>query len=75
LLSDYATGAEDFMTGGWVRVITPPSLFRKEWHQVKALLDKGNGTDHGTYRGVRLIEFAVNNGGRQDRSTRKGFGS
>ena len=74
MLDQFATGAEDFMTGGWVRVITPPHLYLKEQPQIQAMLNHGNAVDHGFYRGVRLIEFCVTKADVSVRSKAKGFG-
>ncbi len=40
-LQAFETGSEDFMTGGWVRVLARAGLV----------------TLHGTHRGVLLVEF------------------
>ncbi len=74
VLERFATGAEDFMTGGWVRVITPAHLFLKEQHRIQAMLNHGDAVDHGFYRGVRLIEFCITKADIPVRSNAKGFG-
>jgi hypothetical protein len=51
-LQAFETGSEDFMTGGWVRVLASAEQVRKE-RAAKAGLVK----IHGSHRGVLLVEF------------------
>ena len=51
-LQVFETGSEDFMTGGWVRVLASAEQVRKE-RAAKAGLVR----IHGTHRGVLLVEF------------------
>lgn len=57
LLSEWETGSEGFITGGWVRVMTSASVYKREKHIIKSQIAIGRAVDHGSYRGVKLIEF------------------
>lgn len=59
LLKEFQTGFEEFITGGWVRVITPPHLYAKEQKDVQELIDVKDAICHGIYRGCMLIEFNI----------------
>jgi hypothetical protein len=60
VLEGFETGMEDFLTGGWVRVLTPPKLADMERPIINKMISDGTAVDHGLYRGVRLIEFFPN---------------
>lgn len=57
VLEGFETGMEDFLTGGWVRVLTPPKLADMERSIIDRMIGDGTAADHGLHRGVRLIEF------------------
>lgn len=73
ILSDYESGMEGAITGGWVRAMTPPKLFLKEQRSIQQMINHGDAVDHGTYRGVRLIEFRITKAPVIMRSKPKGF--
>lgn len=56
-LEQFETGMEDMFTGGWVRVVTPGRMYEREKTSIKQLEKIGRVKNHGTYRGVKLIEF------------------
>ncbi|MFN7899906.1 MAG: hypothetical protein ACK5N0_09630 [Synechococcaceae cyanobacterium] len=53
------TGHEDFMTGGWVRVLVSAEQVRKERAGMEQAARAGLVKIHGTHRGVALGEFLV----------------
>ena len=74
MLDRFVTGLEDLMTGGWVRVITPPKQFLAEQSQIQTMINHGDAVDHGFYRGVRLVEFCVTKAELSVRTKVNGFG-
>jgi transglutaminase-like putative cysteine protease len=56
-LQVFETGSEDFMTGGWVRVLATAEQVRKERPGMERAAKAGLVTIHGTHRGVLLVEF------------------
>ena len=56
-LQAFETGCEDFMTGGWVRVLASAEQVRKERPGMEQGAREGLVTIHGTHRGVLLVEF------------------
>jgi len=56
-LQAFETGSEDFMTGGWVRVLASAAQVRKERPAMVQAAREGLVTIHGTHRGVPLVEF------------------
>ena len=56
-LQAFETGCEDFMTGGWVRVLASAAQVRKERPGMEQAAREGLVTIHGTHRGVLLVEF------------------
>ena len=56
-LQAFETGSEDFMTGGWVRVLASAEQVRKERAGLEQAARAGLVTIHGTHRGVLLVEF------------------
>ncbi|MFN9695721.1 MAG: hypothetical protein ACK550_18315 [Synechococcaceae cyanobacterium] len=56
-LQAFETGSEDFMTGGWVRVLATAEQVRKERPGMERAAKAGLGRIHGTHRGVLLVEF------------------
>ena len=73
MLERYETGMEDLLTGGWVRVITPPKQALQEQKPLQTMVNHGDATCHGVYRGVRLIEFHVSKADLTVRRQSKGF--
>ncbi len=55
----FETGSEDFMTGGWVRVLASAEQVRKERPGMEQAAREGEGlvTIYGTHRVVLLVEF------------------
>ena len=74
VLKRYESGMEDFLTGGWVRAITTPRQALQEQKLLQAMINHGDATCHGVYRGVRLIEFHVTKADLTVRRQSKGFG-
>jgi len=74
MLERYETGMEDLLTGGWVRVITTPKQALQEQKPIQVMVNHGDATCHGVYRGVRLIEFHVTKADLTVRRQSKGFG-
>ena len=56
-LQAFETGSEDFMTGGWVRVLATAEQVRKERPGMERAAKAGLVRIHGTHRGVLLVEF------------------
>ena len=56
-LQVFETGSEDFMTGGWVRVLASAEQVRKERAGMEQAAKAGLVKIHGTHRGVLLVEF------------------
>jgi hypothetical protein len=56
-LQAFETGSEDFMTGGWVRVLATAEQVRKERPGMERASKAGLVKIHGTHRGVLLVEF------------------
>ena len=56
-LQVFETGSEDFMTGGWVRVLASAEQVRKERTGMEQAAKAGLVKMHGTHRGVLLVEF------------------
>jgi len=56
-LQAFETGSEDFMTGGWVRVLASAEQVRKERAGMEQAAKAGLVKIHGTHRGVLLVEF------------------
>ena len=56
-LQVFETGSEDFMTGGWVRVLASAEQVRKERAGMEQAARAGLVKIHGTHRGVLLLEF------------------
>ena len=56
-LQVFETGSEDFMTGGWVRVLATAEQVRKERAGMEQAASAGLVKIHGTHRGVLLVEF------------------
>ena len=56
-LQVFETGSEDFMTGGWVRVLATAEQVRKEGPGMEQAAKAGLVKIHGTHRGVLLVEF------------------
>ena len=56
-LQAFETGHEDFMTGGWVRVLAPAEQVQRERPGIGQAASRGLVTIHGTHRGVLLVEF------------------
>lgn len=74
MLERYETGFEDLLTGGWVRVLTPPRQALEEQKAMQNIISHGDATCHGVYRGVRLIEFHVTKADLTVIRQSKGFG-
>lgn len=53
----FDTGSEDFMTGGWVRVLASAAQVRKERAGMEQAASPGLVSIHGSHRGVLLVEF------------------
>ncbi len=56
-LQVFETGSEDFMTGGWVRVLASAEQVRKERAGMERAANAGLVKIHGTHRCVLLVEF------------------
>lgn len=56
-LQAFETGHEDFMTGGWVRVLATPQQLERERAGMEQAASGGLVTIHGSHRGVLLVEF------------------
>ena len=56
-LQVFETGSEDFMTGGWVRVLASAEQVRKERAGMEQAAKASLVRMHGTHRGVLLLEF------------------
>jgi hypothetical protein len=56
-LQAFETGSEDFMTGGWVRVLASAEQVRKERPGMEQAASRGLVSIHGSHRGVLLVEF------------------
>jgi hypothetical protein len=56
-LQQFETGYEDFLTGGWVRVLNSPAQTTHAAAAIASRIAQGVLADHGTYRGVRLLQF------------------
>ena len=56
-LQAFETGSEDFMTGGWVRVLASAEQVRKERPGMERAARDGLVRIHGSHRGVLLVEF------------------
>ena len=50
-------GSEDFITGGWVRVLASAEQVRKERTGMEQAAKVGLVKIHGSHRGVLLVEF------------------
>ncbi len=51
------TGHEDFMTGGWVRVLATAEQVQRERPGMEQAARRGLVAIHGSHRGVLLMEF------------------
>jgi hypothetical protein len=56
-LQAFETGSEDFMTGGWVRVLATAEQVSRERAGMEQAARRGLVTIHGSHRGVLLVEF------------------
>ena len=56
-LQAFETGSEDFMTGGWMRVLASAGQVRKERAGMELAAKAGLVKIHGAHRGVLLVEF------------------
>jgi hypothetical protein len=56
-LQVFETGSEDFMTGGWVRVLATAEQVLKERPGMDRAAKAGLVRIHGTHRGVLLVVF------------------
>ena len=56
-LQAFETGSEDFMTGGWVRVLASAEQVRKDRAGMEQAASRGLVSIHGSHRGVLLVEF------------------
>lgn len=56
-LQAFETGSEDFMTGGWVRVLASAEQVRKERAGMEQAASRALVSIHGSHRGVLLVEF------------------
>jgi hypothetical protein len=56
-LQAFEIGSEDFMTGGWVRVLASAEQARKEHPRMERAARAGLVKINGTHRGVLLVEF------------------
>jgi hypothetical protein len=56
-LQAFETGSEDFMTGGWVRVLASAAQVRKERAGIEQAASRGLVSIHGSHRGALLVEF------------------
>lgn len=72
MLSQWATGLENLITGGWVRIITSRKQLASERLDLDRAVLHGDATIHGTHRGVLLVQFHA--GARQQKPTSQGFG-
>ena len=58
-LQAFETGSEDFMTGGWVRVLASAEQVRKERPGIERAAKAGLVRLHGTHRGVLRSDAAA----------------
>jgi hypothetical protein len=56
-LQAFETGHEDYMTGGWVRVLATAEQVSRERAGMEQAAMRGLVTIHGSHRGVLLVEF------------------
>jgi hypothetical protein len=56
-LGQFETGHEDFMTGGWVRVLVSAEQRQRDRFGMERAAADGLVRLHGTHRGVLLVEF------------------
>ncbi|MFN5696796.1 MAG: hypothetical protein ACK486_07160 [Cyanobacteriota bacterium] len=56
-LQAFETGSEDFMTGGWVRVLATAEQVCMERPGMERAAKAGLVRIHGSHRGVLLVEF------------------
>ena len=56
-LQAFETDSEDFMTGGWVRVLASAEQVCKERAGMDQAASRGLVSIHGSHRGVLLVEF------------------
>ena len=56
-LQAFETGHEEFMTGGWVRVLASAEQVQRERPGMEQAARAGLVKIHGTHRGVLLVEF------------------
>ena len=56
-LQAFETGYEELMTGGWVRVLVTPEQLERERAGMEQATLQGLVSQHGTHRGVLLVEF------------------
>jgi hypothetical protein len=56
-LQAFETGSEALMTGGWVRVLVTPEQLERERAGLEQAAKQGLVSQHGTHRGVLLVEF------------------
>jgi hypothetical protein len=56
-LQPFETGHEDFMTGGWVRVLVSAEQRQRDRAGMERAAADGLVQPHGTHRGVLLVEF------------------
>jgi hypothetical protein len=56
-LQAFETGHEDFMTGGWVRVLVTPEQLARERAGMQQAAARDLVKQHGSHRGVLLVEF------------------
>ena len=53
----FETGHEDFMTGAWVRVRATAEQLARERAGMQQAANRGLVKQHGSHRGVLLVEF------------------
>ena len=56
-LQAFEKASEDFITGGWVRVLASAEQVRKERAGMEQAAKVGLVKIHGSHRGVLLVEF------------------
>jgi hypothetical protein len=56
-LQAFETGHEDYMTGGWVRVLATAEQVSRERAGMEQAARRGLVTIRGSHRGVLLVEF------------------
>jgi len=73
MLSDYATGIEASITGGWVRCVTSAAQLKRERRQLDRAAAVGVLTIHGHHRGVLLVQFHAKQGRHTPPRSARGF--